>query len=118
MSFQLYNPFDFNDPVAYAVPGFILLIVVEFFLYYRKHHTVNKAFFRDAAASLELGIGSTIIDIGIKAIAIGYLLWFYQFRWLDNLGPATVQELASWQWHKSHWYIWVMLFFAQDFIFY
>jgi sterol desaturase/sphingolipid hydroxylase (fatty acid hydroxylase superfamily) len=118
MSFQLYNPFDFNDPVAYAVPGFILLIVVEFFLYYRKHHMVNKAFFRDAAASLELGIGSTIIDIGIKAIAIGYLLWFYQFRWLDNLGPATVQELASWQWHKSYWYIWVMLFFAQDFIFY
>lgn len=118
MSFHFYNPFDFNDPVAYAVPGFILLILAEFFLYYRKHHKVNKKFYKDAAASLELGIGSTIIDLGIKAIAIGYLLWFYQFRITDSLGPSTVSSLASWQWHKSHWYIWIMLFFAQDFIFY
>lgn len=118
MAFHFYNPFDFNDPVAYAVPGFILLIITEFFLYYRKHHTITKEFYKDAAASLELGIGSTIIDLGIKAIAVGYLLWFYQFRITDNLGPANIQELASWQWHKSHWYVWLILFFSQDFIFY
>ncbi len=118
MAFHFYNPFDFNDPVAYAVPGFILLIVAEFFLYYRKHHTVTKEFYKDAAASLELGIGSTILDLGIKAIAVGYLLWFYQFRVTDTLGPATIQEFGNWQWHKEHWYVWVLLFFAQDFIFY
>ena len=76
MAFHFYNPFDFNDPVAYAVPGFILLIITEFFLYYRKHHTITKEFYKDAAASLELGIGSTIIDLGIKAIAVGYLFCF------------------------------------------
>lgn len=118
MAFHFYNPFDFNDPVAYAVPGFILLIVAEFFLYYRKHHTITKEFYKDAAASLELGIGSTILDLGIKAIAVGYLLWFYQFRVTDTLGPASIQELGNWQWHKAHWYVWVLLFFAQDFIFY
>ncbi len=116
--FSLYNPLDFNDPVAYAVPGFILLIATEFFLYYKKKHTVTKEFYKDAAASLELGIGSTILDIGIKAIAIGYLLWFYQFRIFQNIGPATIEEFASIKWHKEHWYIWIAGFILQDFIFY
>lgn len=37
MAFHLYNPLNFNDPVAYAVPGFVLLIITEFFLFYRKN---------------------------------------------------------------------------------
>jgi hypothetical protein len=65
--FSFYNPFDFNDPALYAIPGFILLIVTEFFLYYRKKHSVTNEFYKDAAASLELGIGSAILDIGIKS---------------------------------------------------
>ena len=116
--YSFFNPFDFNDPVTYAIPGFILLIVTEFFLYYKKQHTVDKKFYKDAAASLQLGIGSTIIDLAMKAIAIGYLLWFYQFRIFKNLGPDTVSEFANWQWHKTHWYAWVLLFFALDFMFY
>lgn len=116
--FSLYNPFDFNDPVAYAIPGFILLIVVEFFFYIRKKRQLTKDFYRDAAASLELGIGSTIIDLGIKAIAVGYLLWFFQFRLTDSLGPKSIEEFATLQWHKEHWYAWVLLFFFQDFTFY
>ncbi|HNM31625.1 MAG TPA: sterol desaturase family protein [Chitinophagales bacterium] len=118
MAFHLYNPLNFNDPVAYAVPGFVLLIITEFFLFYRKKHLIGNAFYRDAASSLGLGIGSTIIDLAMKSIAIGYLLWFYQFRITSQLGPDTVQELATWQWHKAHWYVWVLLFFAQDFLFY
>lgn len=116
--FHFYNPFDFNDPVAYAIPGFILLIVAEFFLYYRKHHAVTREFYKDAAASLELGIGSTVIDLGVKAIAVGYLLWIYQFRLTDKLGPAQIQDLFSWSWQKTHLYVWVLLFFAQDLTFY
>lgn len=118
MPFHLYNPFDFNDPVAFAVPGFILLIIVEFFLYYKKKHTITNEFYKDAASSLSLGIGSTFIDLAMKAIAIGYLLWFYQFRIFDNLGPKSVTEFANLQWHKQHWYIWILVFFAQDFMFY
>lgn len=118
MKFSLYNPFDFNDPVAYAVPGFIALIIAEFFLYYRKKHNINREFYKDAASSLGLGIGSTIIDLAIKAIAIGYLLWFYQFRIFDSLGAASVEEFATLKWHKEHWYVWIIGFFLQDFIFY
>jgi sterol desaturase/sphingolipid hydroxylase (fatty acid hydroxylase superfamily) len=118
MSFHLYNPLDFNDPVAYAVPGFVLLIVTEFFLYYKKKHIIDEKYYKDVAASLGLGIGSTVIDLAMKAIAIGYLLWFYQFRIFKNIGPENMQELATWQWHKTHWYVWLVLFFVQDFMFY
>jgi sterol desaturase/sphingolipid hydroxylase (fatty acid hydroxylase superfamily) len=116
--FSFYNPFDFNDPALYAIPGFVLLIVTEFFLYYSKKHSVTNEFYKDAAASLELGIGSAILDIGIKAIAIGYLLWFYQFRITDNLGPDSVATFATLKWHQEHWYIWILAFIVQDFTFY
>ena len=116
--FSFFNPFDFNDPVAYAIPGFILMIVGEFFLYIKKKKHPDKEFFKDASASIGLGLGSVFIDIGMKAVAIGYLLWFYQFRLLDNLGPATVQQFADWQWHKDHWWVWIICLFGQDFAFY
>lgn len=116
--YSFFNPADFNDPALYAIPGFVLFILAEFFLHYRKKHLVTQTFYKDAASSLGLGIGSAILDIGIKAIAIGYLLWFYQFRIFDNLGPSTIQEFGSWQWHKNHLYVWIIGFVLQDFIFY
>ncbi len=115
---QLFNPLDFNDPITYAVPGFIIFVLAEFFLFYRKKYTLTTAHYKDAVASLSLGIGSAILDLGIKAIAIGYLLWFYQFRIFDNFGPSSVAEFASLEWHKQHWYIWILGFFLQDFTFY
>ncbi len=118
MSFTLFNPFDFNDPVTYAIPGFLLLIFVEFYFYLRKRNKLNTEYMKDAGASIGMGLGSTIIDIGIKAIALGYLFWFYQFRIFDNLGPATVEEFATWQWQKAHVWVWAFAFILQDFMFY
>ncbi len=117
--YKLFNPLDFEDPTTYAVPGFIILILVEFFFYLKKKTQVNKEFYRDAATSLQLGIGSVVIDLAIKAIAIGYLFWFFQFRIFDFLSPLNnLKGLADLEWHKSHWYVWLVLFVAQDFIFY
>lgn len=118
MSFTLYNPFDFNDPVAYAVPGFLLLIFVEFYFYLRKRNKLNTAYMKDAGASIGMGLGSTFIDIAMKAIALGYLFWFYQFRIFDNLGPSSVEEFASWTWQKAHLWVWFFAFLMQDFMFY
>ncbi len=114
----LFNPFDFNDPVTYAIPGFILLIVVEFYFYIRKKLNPTNTYFKDAAASIGMGLGSVLIDIAMKAIALGYLFWFYQFRIFENLGPSTVEEFANWQWHKAHFWVWIIALFLQDFSFY
>lgn len=116
--FTLFNPLDFNDPVTYAIPGFIVLICVEFYFYvYKKLHP-GIDYYKDAAASIGLGLGSIFIDLAMKAIAIGYLLWFYQFRIFHNLGPDTIQEFASLDWNKAHWWVWILALFLQDFAFY
>jgi sterol desaturase/sphingolipid hydroxylase (fatty acid hydroxylase superfamily) len=118
MHFSLFNPLDFNDPVTYAIPGFVLIIVAEFYFYLRKRNKLTKDYLKDASASIGLGLGSLVIDLGTKAVAVGYLLWFYQFRIFDNLGPASVSEFASWAWQKSHIWVWVIALFMQDFAFY
>jgi sterol desaturase/sphingolipid hydroxylase (fatty acid hydroxylase superfamily) len=73
---------------------------------------------REAGASIGMGLISVVIDIIMKAIAIGFFFWLYQFRLIDQLGPDTVEGFFDWQWHKSHWWVWILLFFADDFTFY
>jgi len=115
---KFFNPFDFNDPVTYAIPGFVLLIVVEFYFFIRKKLNPNNNYYKDATASIGMGLGSVIIDIAMKGIALGYLFWFYQFRIFENLGPHSVEEFANWQWHQAHFWVWVIALFLQDFAFY
>lgn len=115
---KFFNPFDFNDPVTYAIPGFVLLIVVEFYFFIRKKLNPNNNYYKDATASIGMGLGSVIIDIAMKGIALGYLFWFYQFRIFENLGPRSVEEFANWQWHQAHFWVWVIALFLQDFAFY
>lgn len=118
MAFSFFNPFDFNDPVVYAIPGFLAFIVGEFFLYIKKKDHLKQTYLKDAVASIGMGLGSALIDIGIKAFALGYLLWFYQFRIFDDLGSSSIEKFATWSWQKVHLWIWIMAFFMQDFLFY
>jgi len=113
---KLFNPFDFNDPVTYAIPGFIILIITEW--YVRKKLNYKQLDYKESAASIGMGLVSVFVDIGVKAVAIGFFIWLYQFRLFDNLGPATVEGFFDWEWHKTHWWVWILAFFADDFTFY
>lgn len=114
--FAFFNPFDFNDPISYAVPGFVILVVTEWYL--RRKRNMAPMDYGDAAASIGLGLGAVVIELGVKAVFIGVYLWLYQFRIFDNLGPATVEGFADINWHLAHWWVWVIVFFADDFTFY
>lgn len=119
MTFSLYNPLDLPDPVPYFIPYFLILIALEYFLFLRKKKELNTYDYKDAAASISMGLGSMIIDLGIKAVALGYLFWFFQFGiFKAELSPSSMEEFMTWQWHKSHWWVWLLLFIVQDFIFY
>lgn len=74
--------------------------------------------FREARASIGMGLVSVVVDIIMKAIAIGFFFWLYQFRFTDQLGPDSIEGFFDWQWHKSHWWVWLLVFFADDFTFY
>ncbi len=51
-------------------------------------------------------------------MVLGYLFWFYQFRIINNIAPESLQELTSLEWHKSHWWVWIVGLIFQDFIYY
>ncbi len=113
--FSFYNPLSFNDPVAFAVPFFIVLILFEYFLVKRNQKNYDV---KEAIASIGMGLGSVFINLGSKALYVGVFFVLFKYRIFDNLAPDSFEELKQLSWHKSHWYLWVLLFFLEDLTFY
>jgi len=89
------------DFVVYAIPFFIGLIVLEVYLTTKMHK--DSYIFIDAASSIGMGLGSMIINLLMKAVAFTFYLFLYEYRLFD----------LGW-----HWWVFVLLFFADDFTFY
>ncbi len=85
----------------YAIPGFILLLVVEAWYAYREHkHLFEK---KDTFSSLAMGIGNVITGFVSGAVVWGAFVLVYQFRFF-TLGWA--------------WWAWLLGFFADDLSYY
>jgi sterol desaturase/sphingolipid hydroxylase (fatty acid hydroxylase superfamily) len=100
LSIYKYFPPE-NDPVAYAIPVFLLLIGLEIYLSYRENRQSYVA--KDALASIGMGLGSVAINTLMKGIAFGVFTMIYEYRLFE----------IGWQ-----WWAWVLVFFADDFTFY
>lgn len=95
---------EFQNPVIYAIPFFVILILIEAYINY-KERTENYLLI-DSVASISMGIGSAFIDVITKATA------FFVFSWLyTNVGFFS--ETLSFTVVG-----WVLLFFFDDFCFY
>ncbi|MCF8256344.1 MAG: sterol desaturase family protein [Flavobacteriales bacterium] len=92
-----------EDPTVYFIPGFLGLILLEIYLGHRERRRIHKDL-KDSAASIGMGIGSLIIDVGVKTAAFGIMMFLHQWAIFD-LGP-------------DKWYAWVLLLFADDLSFY
>lgn len=89
------------DPIVWAIPGFILLVIAEM-IYGRL--TGNTRFEpRDTAASLVMGLGNTVSGLLLGGIALAWLLFVEQFAFFD-IGWA--------------WYWFVLAFVLDDFVYY
>lgn len=92
-----------SDLVLYAIPGFILLIVLEVLWAARTRRRVAGYEVRDTAASLALGLGNVGISAVTKLGAVAGYAWLYEHRlWSPGTGAVA----------------WVLLFFAEDFCYY
>jgi sterol desaturase/sphingolipid hydroxylase (fatty acid hydroxylase superfamily) len=69
------------DPVPYAVPAFVALIILEMWLTRRRK--VGRYDWRDSGASLTLGLGSTIAGALTAGLVFAMALRVHQFRLLD-----------------------------------
>ncbi len=111
-----FNSITFKDPVAFVIPIFILFIVVEFFYITKKWHKDYDI--KEAIASITMGLGSVVVNLGSKAIWIGLFFVVYEYKIFDFLAPVNREELLSVSWHLSHWWVWAILFIVEDFTFY
>lgn len=94
-------PFDIPDIVTYAVPGFVLLIIIEM-IYVR---ATGKGRYQalDSASSLMMGLGNQIMGILVGGIAVAAYLWVSQYRLFD----------LGWTWP-----VMLACFFAEDLAYY
>jgi sterol desaturase/sphingolipid hydroxylase (fatty acid hydroxylase superfamily) len=90
--------------IAYAVPVFVLLLLIEVQLAKRRLPPGAKGYQkRDTWASLSMGVANVVIAALTKGFAVGLFFAFYEFRLFDiGTGGAA----------------WVLLFFAEDFCYY
>ena len=91
----------YDDPVQYAVPFFIALILAEMIVgRFSKKISFEP---KDTAASLLMGVGSTITGALFFGVALSFYMWGYQYRLFD-LG--------------TEWWVWGLCFFIDDLRYY
>lgn len=89
------------DPVAYAVPAFVLLVLAEMLIAWARDRRRYEP--KDTLTSLALGTGSTVAGAITAGAVYAIAVWLYQFR-LFTIG---------WQWY---WF--VACFVLDDFCYY
>ncbi len=94
------------EVLYYAIPYFLLLLAVEFLAY--RHLTEDDDLVgyeaRDTRTSLTMGVGNVAINFAWKfAVLAAYV---------------AVYELTPLRLDDGDWWVWVLLFFADDFSYY
>jgi len=90
-----------QDLVHWAIPGFIVLMIVESTFSALQDARLYEV--KDTAASLSMGIGNVIIKLLFKIPIISAYFVVYQFS-LFEIKPV--------------WWAWIVLFFAEDLTYY
>jgi sterol desaturase/sphingolipid hydroxylase (fatty acid hydroxylase superfamily) len=83
---------DFS-PTDYAVPGFVLLVLIEMIWARRQRRDAYEP--RDTLTSLAFGLGSTVAGLISGGVVFAGFLWMWQFRLFDI--PMT-GPMAWWAW--------------------
>ena len=93
---------EFPNIILYAIPFFILAMLVELWVTIKMHIKTYET--KDAFASLSMGIGNVLISFLSKAIVLASFFYIYEhFRFFTI--PLT-------------WWSFVLIFFADDFTYY
>ncbi|MFE9654976.1 sterol desaturase family protein [Micromonospora sp. NPDC006431] len=91
--------------VLYAVPAFLLLIIIEAVSYRLLPDDEERGYeLRDTTTSLSMGLGSVLIGVPWKLVTAGV----YAALWL--VAPVHLSP--------ANWWTWMLLFFADDLAYY
>ena len=93
------------SPVDYAVPGFVLLVLLEMVWAWKRRPEAYEP--RDTLTSLAFGLGSTVAGALTGGLFLALFLWVWQYRLFD-FGP---------EWWTV-WWAWVACFVLDDLKYY
>jgi sterol desaturase/sphingolipid hydroxylase (fatty acid hydroxylase superfamily) len=93
------------DPVSYAVPGFVLLVLIEMIVARLRDRTRYEP--RDTLTSLSLGLGSTVAGALTAGITFAMVVWVSQYRlfqidyaWYWFVIAFVIDDLAYYVFHR------------------
>ena len=92
---------DLFDPVTYAVPVFVLLVLAE--MVYARFRDRSAYEPRDTLTSLSMGLGSSVTGALLGSAVLAMAYWAYQYRLFD-IGWA--------------WWAWALCFVLDDLAYY
>ncbi len=94
------------EVLYYAIPFFVLLLVAEYMSYRHLDHDHDLVGYdlRDTRTSLAMGLGNVLIN-GVWKFAVVAVY-------------AALYELTPLRLDPSDWWVWVLLFFADDLSYY
>src|SRR5215470_6545967 len=89
------------DLITLAIPAFVALLFAEAIAGAVMQRDIYE--FKDAAASITMGLGNVFVDLFAKAMLFAILAWLHRFA----IFPIGFQ-----------WWAWVLLFFGDEFSYY
>jgi sterol desaturase/sphingolipid hydroxylase (fatty acid hydroxylase superfamily) len=96
------------EVLYYAIPFFVLLLVVEYLSYRHlgdeDEHDYVGYDLRDSRTSLTMGLGNVMINVLWKLVVVA--------------AYAALYELTPLRLSADDWWVWVLLFFADDLSYY
>ncbi|WP_294260641.1 sterol desaturase family protein [uncultured Sphingomonas sp.] len=94
------------DPVTYAIPGFVVLVLIEMLI--AKRRDATRYCPRDTLTSLFLGLGSTVAGVLAGGAVFGLATWVHGFRlfdirwaWYWFVLAFVLDDLAYYVFHRS-----------------
>ncbi len=94
------------DPVQYAVPGFIILVLAEMLVAWARDKQRYEP--KDTLTSLSLGLGSTVAGALVGGMAYAIAVWVAQFAvfqigydWYWFVICFVIDDLAYYAFHRS-----------------
>ena len=94
------------DPVQYAIPAFVGLVLLEMWL--TKRRGIGRYDWRDAGTSLSLGLGSTVAGALTGAAVFAMAIWVWNYRlfdvpwaWWAFALCFVLDDLAYYVFHRS-----------------
>lgn len=114
MEFDLTQPIELTNPLLYAVPGFVLLIVLEiiFSLKYEKELYVWK----DFASSTTMGAVAVILAIFTKTASLAAFWGIYEM--FNPIVEGTRMNIFGWSSFGFAWYMFLICQVLDDFNYY